>query len=117
MTGPFHWRNRRLSTRELCRIQTFPDDYAIRGGRTEAQRQLGNAVPALLAEVLAMEIRRQILACPLDRTQPTLTIHRTSSTPSPEPVAEVPEKYLHLLGEHAAHPGTGKGYQVAGSWG
>ena len=24
--GPFHWKNRRLSMRELCRLQTFPDD-------------------------------------------------------------------------------------------
>src|SRR6185436_5258983 len=27
--GPFHWKNRRLTVRELCRIQTFPDDVII----------------------------------------------------------------------------------------
>ena len=59
--GPFHWRSRRLSTRELCRIQTFPDSYEILGGRSDVQRQLGNAVPSLLAEILGREIRRQLL--------------------------------------------------------
>ena len=29
--GPFHWANRRLSMRELCRLQTFPDDVFIVG--------------------------------------------------------------------------------------
>jgi len=43
--GPFHWRSRRLSARELCRLQTFPDDYHVNGGIASAQRQLGNAVP------------------------------------------------------------------------
>ena len=59
--GPFHWESRRLSIRELCRIQTFPDDVKISGGRTAQQRQLGNAVPSLLAEVLGKEIGRQFL--------------------------------------------------------
>ena len=39
--GPFHWRNRRLSPRELCRIQTFPDDFEVQGGITSIQRQAG----------------------------------------------------------------------------
>ncbi|MCH2535070.1 MAG: DNA cytosine methyltransferase, partial [Bdellovibrionales bacterium] len=30
-TGPFHWKNRRLSIREPCRLQTFPDAYEIVG--------------------------------------------------------------------------------------
>lgn len=57
--GPFHWRNRRLTADELCRLQTFPDGLRFDAGRSEIQRLLGNAVPSLLAEVLASEIRRQ----------------------------------------------------------
>ena len=34
--GPFHWRNRNLTTRELCRLQTFPDDVVITGDRRTA---------------------------------------------------------------------------------
>ncbi len=59
--GPFHWESRRLSHRELCRLQTFPDDVIVSGGRTSLHRQIGNAVPSLLAEVLAREIKKQLL--------------------------------------------------------
>jgi DNA (cytosine-5)-methyltransferase 1 len=59
--GPFHWANRRLSMRELCRLQTFPDDVYIVGDRGSIQRQIGNAVPSLLAEALGREIRTQLL--------------------------------------------------------
>lgn len=51
--GPFHWTNRRLRLAEIKRLQTFPDEYEIVGSRRSAQRQLGNAVPPLLAEQIA----------------------------------------------------------------
>jgi DNA (cytosine-5)-methyltransferase 1 len=35
---------------------------------------------------------------------------RNLPVPDPEPVAEVPEDFLHLQGEHAPHPGTGQGF-------
>lgn len=57
--GPFHWNNRRLTMREMARIQTFPDDVEILGGISNVQKQLGNAVPSALAEVLGREIKRQ----------------------------------------------------------
>ena len=60
--GPFHWRNRRLSVLEMKRLMTFPDDYQVIGPRREVQRQLGNAVPPLLARILAEAIREQLLA-------------------------------------------------------
>jgi DNA (cytosine-5)-methyltransferase 1 len=59
--GPFHWQNRRLAMRELARIQTFPDDVYVTGSRTEVQRQIGNAVPSLLGEVLARQIATTLL--------------------------------------------------------
>lgn len=51
--GPFHWDNRRLRVMELKRLQTFPDGFVICGNRRSAQRQLGNAVPPLLARKIA----------------------------------------------------------------
>jgi DNA (cytosine-5)-methyltransferase 1 len=51
--GPFHWRDRRLRLPEILRLQTFPDGYEIAGTRRSAQRQVGNAVPPLLAEQVA----------------------------------------------------------------
>ena len=63
--GPFHWNNRKLTFQELCRIQTFPDGLSLDSGRTEMQRMMGNAVPSLIGEVLAREIRRQFFNAPL----------------------------------------------------
>ena len=111
--GPFHWSNRRLSHRELCRIQTFPDDVRIVGGRTSVQRQVGNAVPSLLGEILGREIRVQLLGWPKVKGQPRLLPPERSPAPPPEPVARVPRRFHHLRGAHAPHPGTGRGNQAA----
>jgi DNA (cytosine-5)-methyltransferase 1 len=48
--GPFHWESRRLRTPELAAIQTFPASYVFHGNRRERVRQIGNAVPPLLAK-------------------------------------------------------------------
>ncbi len=110
--GPFHWSNRRLSARELCRIQTFPDDTAIQGNRTAVQRQVGNAVPSLLAEVLGREIRVQLLGLPALRGAPKLRPPRRNDTPPAERYTDVPKKFRPLEGEHTAHPGTGLGHRA-----
>lgn len=108
--GPFHWDNRYLSMRELCRIQTFPDAVSVIGNRSAVQKQVGNAVPSLLGEVLAREIRTQLLG----RRKPKGPLHllptRQVKVPQPRQPEKVPSKYLDLRGEHSAHPGTGKGF-------
>jgi DNA (cytosine-5)-methyltransferase 1 len=117
--GPFHWQNRRLSMRELCRLQTFPDDVLVHGSRSAVQRQLGNAVPSLLAEVLGREIRSQLLGLGPLRSAPRLLLPRRRPIPGPEPVLDVPARFLALEGRHEAHPGTGKGRaarRAASSW-
>lgn len=58
--GPFHWNNRRLSIRELAAIQTFPDDYVFYGSVTSQHKQIGNAVPPLLAKQIITELCRWI---------------------------------------------------------
>lgn len=47
---------RYFTVREAARIQTFPDDYHISGAWSECMRQIGNAVPVTLAEVVASSI-------------------------------------------------------------
>ncbi len=47
---------RYFTVREAARLQTFPDDYIFSGPWTEAMRQLGNAVPVRLAEVVATSV-------------------------------------------------------------
>jgi len=59
-TGPFHWDNRPFSTDELKRLQTFPDDYVVTGGRQAAIQQIGNSVPPQLGRILAISILNQI---------------------------------------------------------
>ncbi len=110
-TGPFHWKNRHLSARELARLQTFPEGYQILGNRASAQKQVGNAVPSALAEMLGYQIRarffgeKKFAATPL-----TLLPTRKRKRPAAEQTQAVPRKYLSLQGNHEAHPGTGLGY-------
>jgi DNA (cytosine-5)-methyltransferase 1 len=98
--GPFHWNNRKLTAREMCRLQTFPDGLTFSCGRTEVQRML-------LAEVLAREIRAQLLSSPIS-TPLKLLPPRRAPIPAPELLAIVPVKYRELVGDHADHPGTSK---------
>jgi DNA (cytosine-5)-methyltransferase 1 len=108
-TGPFHWKNRMLSVREMCRIQTIPDSYNISGNRRAAQRQIGNAVPSALAEILGLEIRRQLLGERVQRRKITLLPRRATSVPRSAPTQPVPKEYDVQRGNHLPHRGTGKG--------
>lgn len=57
--GPFHWNSRFLRISEIKRIQTFDDDYEFSGTFKDQWRQIGNAVPPLLAYKIANEIKSQ----------------------------------------------------------
>ena len=110
-TGPFHWDNRLLTIRELARLQTFPDDIEIVGNRLSAVRQIGNAVPSLLAEVVARALLEQALGVAPRTVEPTLLPQRRLPVPAAREPEPVHPKYLSHVGTHAPHPGTGRGYR------
>jgi DNA (cytosine-5)-methyltransferase 1 len=58
--GPLHWRNRILRIEEVKRLQTFPDDWHLTGTIERQWRQVGNAVPPVLAEALGGALAEQL---------------------------------------------------------
>lgn len=60
---------RYFTVREAARIQTFPDDYHISGVWSECMRQIGNAVPVTLAEVVAKSVYLAIESIVVDHNQ------------------------------------------------
>lgn len=106
--GPFHWTNRKLSTKELLRLQSFPEDVNLKASRARIQAMVGNAVPSLLAEVLAREIRIQLFGETISR-RPKLLRPILGKPPRRYPARSIPECYWHLIGDHPDHPGEGLG--------
>jgi DNA (cytosine-5)-methyltransferase 1 len=106
--GPFHWKSRLLTARELAKLQTFPANYRFFGTRRSVQRQIGNAVPCLLGEILGREIRRQFFN---DRISSRLkfTIPHRVDCPARERIKPVPAIYRELRGIYPDHPGEGLG--------
>lgn len=92
--GPFHWKNRRLTMREMARLQTFPDEVEILGGTSEVQKQIGNAVPSAIGELLGLEIRRQVFNDRVSSKSLSLIPNKAKVLARPSKVRAVDQQYL-----------------------
>jgi DNA (cytosine-5)-methyltransferase 1 len=57
----FHYRWNRIPTaRESARIQSFPDNFVFLHSKTSQLKQIGNAVPPLMAETIARQLKKYL---------------------------------------------------------
>jgi len=109
-SGPFHWDNRPLTVRERMRLQSFPDSWSLAGSPGDQIRQVGNATPPLLSEVIGRELVSQIFKPRHSwNSGPGMIRPGLSPAPPPCPAVPVPASYTPHLGNKGAHPGPGQG--------
>lgn len=93
-THPYN--DRALTPREAARIQTFPDQYEFAGSASSVCRQIGNAVPPLLAHVLAAGIAEAVLGQrPAERLHPMpKPIKSAAALPAPPASGQETQKRM-----------------------
>lgn len=70
---------RYFTVRESARIQTFPDGYRFHGSWTETMRQLGNAVPVLLAQKVMSSVAERLLRAQLYEVEQKVNNRRSAA--------------------------------------
>ena len=89
-------QNRTLSLREAARLQSFPDAYIFTGSVGDVRKQIGNAVPPLLAERIGRAIRRAVLS--------DVGLKADSSDERPQVLVDAHQDVDALIGLKAPRP-------------
>lgn len=107
--GPFHWEGRRLASNEQLALQSFPTGYSLHGQYRDAVRQIGNAVPPLLGEVIARELLFTLRGI-RRRGKPKTSVPKATE---PLPALKLPAVPARLIEKYrkdvSPHPGEGAG--------
>lgn len=77
-----HWDSRQqrtISVREAARLQSFPDSFRFAGAMNAAFRQIGNAVPPLLAQAVAARLREDLMSQPIEEMARSSEPHRMAA--------------------------------------
>lgn len=106
-TGPFHWENRPLSTREQMRLQSFDDSWKLSGNFRSRTKQAGNATPPLLARAMGIAVRQSLLGQRIDAAP--VRRRATPQPPRSEEPAAIPKEFIDYIGPKPAHAGNGRG--------
>ncbi len=71
----WHWnKTRRLSAREAARIQSFPDEFIFYPSTSSAYKQIGNAVPPVMAWYIAKSIQAYLDSAMIDKSSDEVLI-------------------------------------------
>lgn len=94
----FHYKYNRIPTaRESARIQSFPDDFIFLCSRTSQLKQIGNAVPPLLAHAIAEQLKITMEKEPEEivetKTEDTKTMEKKDS----KSFYQIPDKYWQRI--------------------
>lgn len=80
-THMYHWEEpRALTNRERARLQTFPDDFVFEGSKEDVRRQIGMAVPPLVATAIGRALRMTLEGDTYDCVQPSVGVLAGSAT-------------------------------------
>ena len=72
-THVYHWsENRALTNRERARLQTFPDDFEFHGSRESIRKQIGMAVPPMVAKIIFESIIKTLHGIEYESTKASI---------------------------------------------